>query len=99
LNGNWAGQIVGAILFNTAPAPESKTLLNVMLTSRPSARWLEETKEPTIEAIAVVALVRITLAWITGIVLIIATLLGVRFCNSKKLAPFFPLINLGALKI
>jgi len=47
----------------------------------------------------VVALVRITLAWITGIVLIIATLLGVRFCNSKKLAPFFPLINLGTLKI
>jgi hypothetical protein len=46
---------------------------------------LEETKEPTIEAIAVVALVRITLAWITGIVLIIATLLGVRLSNNKNL--------------
>ncbi|KAL9349481.1 hypothetical protein Peur_056736 [Populus x canadensis] len=85
LQAAYKGQIVGAILFNTAPAPESKTLLNVMLTSRPSARWLEETKVPAIETIAVVALVRITLAWITGIVLIIATLLGIYFLFSMPL--------------
>ncbi|KAG5249751.1 TYPE MEMBRANE family protein [Salix suchowensis] len=79
LQAAYKGQIVGVILFNTAPAPESETMLNVMLTSRPDGRWLEETKVPTPVTFAAVALVRITLAWITGIILIIATLLGVYF--------------------
>ena len=88
-NDNWAGQIAGVIFFNTAPASESETMLDIMLTSRPSERWLEETKTPSIGTIAEVALVRLTLAWITGIVLIIATLLGVRLSNNKNLSPFF----------
>jgi hypothetical protein len=46
---------------------------------------LEETKTPSNGTIAEVALVRMTLAWITGIVLIIATLLGVRLSNNKNL--------------
>ncbi|KAJ7009968.1 hypothetical protein NC653_000626 [Populus alba x Populus x berolinensis] len=75
----YKGQIAGVILFNTAPASESETMLDIMLTSRPSARWLEETKTPSIGTIAEVALVRMTLAWITGIVLIIATLLGIYY--------------------
>ncbi|XP_061959896.1 uncharacterized protein LOC133680888 [Populus nigra] len=75
----YKGQIAGVIFFNTAPASESETVLDVMLTSRPSARWLEETKTPSNGTIAEVALVRMTLAWITGIVLIIATLLGIYY--------------------
>ncbi|XP_034930973.2 uncharacterized protein [Populus alba] len=75
----YKGQIAGVIFFNTAPASESETMLDIMLTSRPSARWLEETKTASIGTIAEVALVRMTLAWITGIVLIIATLLGIYY--------------------
>ncbi|XP_002297811.4 uncharacterized protein LOC7460513 [Populus trichocarpa] len=75
----YKGQIAGVIFFNTAPASESETVLDVMLTSQPSARWLEETKTPSNGTIAEVALVRMTLAWITGIVLIIATLLGIYY--------------------
>ncbi|KAL9369861.1 hypothetical protein Peur_041060 [Populus x canadensis] len=75
----YKGQIAGVIFFNTAPASESETVLDVVLTSQPFARWLEETKTPSNGTIAEVALVRMTLAWITGIVLIIATLLGIYY--------------------
>lgn len=74
-----SGQIVGAILFNGVAPVESGKMLNVMFTSRPSARWLAESKIPTNMTIVEVLLVRRTLAWITGIILIIATLLGVSF--------------------
>lgn len=75
----YQGQIVGAILFNGVAPVESGKMLNVMFTSRPSARWLAESKIPTNMTIVEVLLVRRTLAWITGIILIIATLLGVYF--------------------
>lgn len=52
-------------------------MLNVKYVHRPSARWLEEEK-PSHDTKDEVVLVRQTLAWITGIILIIATLLGVR---------------------
>lgn len=55
-------------------------MLNVVVTSRPSPRLLEETKVPAnLTTIAEVILVRRTLAWITGIILLIATFLGVCF--------------------
>ncbi|CAK7336253.1 unnamed protein product [Dovyalis caffra] len=85
LQAAYKGQIVGVIFFDTAPAPESETKLNVMLSSRPYARWLEETKAPTNGTIAEVVLVRMTLAWITGIVLIIATILGIYFLLNMPL--------------
>ncbi|KAJ6428309.1 hypothetical protein OIU84_023684 [Salix udensis] len=75
----YKGQIAGVIFLNTSPASESETMLNVILTSRPSARWLEETKTPSTGTIIELALVRMTLAWITGIVLVIATLLGIYY--------------------
>ncbi|KAE8728062.1 hypothetical protein F3Y22_tig00004779pilonHSYRG00026 [Hibiscus syriacus] len=75
----YEGKIVGVIVFNEASQSESKTLMNVITTSRPSPRWLEETKRPTNATLAAQVLVRRTLAWITGIVLLIATLLGVYF--------------------
>lgn len=77
----YKGQIVGVILFNATPQSESKTMLTVTYTSRPSPRWLEEEKTlPNSTAIiAEVLLVRTTLAWITGIILLISTLLGIYF--------------------
>ncbi|MBA0555447.1 hypothetical protein Golob_025625 [Gossypium lobatum] len=50
--------------------------MNMMYTSRPSLRWLEETKSSLNTTLAAQMLVRRTLAWITGVVLLIATLLG-----------------------
>ncbi|XP_028096144.1 uncharacterized protein LOC114296050 isoform X2 [Camellia sinensis] len=82
----YKGQIVGVILCNGTPLPESETLLNVMITSRPSARWLEETTgPPNSTTIAEIVLVRWTLAWITGIILVIATLLGIYFLMNMPL--------------
>ncbi|KAK8577749.1 hypothetical protein V6N13_028014 [Hibiscus sabdariffa] len=81
----YKGQIVGVIVFNEASQPESKPLMNVITTSRPSSRWLGETKSPTNTTLAAQVLVRRTLAWITGIVLLIATLLGVYFLLNMPL--------------
>ncbi|MBA0780070.1 hypothetical protein Gotri_004212 [Gossypium trilobum] len=74
----YGGQIVGVIVFNGVPLPESKTLMNVIYTSRSSPRWLADTKSSANTTLAAQVLVRRTLAWITGVVLLIATLLGVR---------------------
>lgn len=72
---NMAGQIVGVIFFYGTPATESSKLLNVMFTSQPSARLLVEAEGSHVPE---VLLVRQTLAWLTGIILLISTLLGVR---------------------
>ncbi|MBA0599877.1 hypothetical protein Gorai_006078, partial [Gossypium raimondii] len=40
----YGGQLVGVIVFNGVPQPESKTLMNVIYTSRSSPRWLADTK-------------------------------------------------------
>ncbi|KAE8670273.1 hypothetical protein F3Y22_tig00112159pilonHSYRG00144 [Hibiscus syriacus] len=81
----YKGQIVGVIVFNEASQPESKTMMNVIATSRPSPRWLEGTKGQTKTTLAAQVLVRRTLAWVTGIVLLIATLLGVYFLLNMPL--------------
>jgi hypothetical protein len=75
---NMAGQIVGVIFFYGTPATESSKLLNVMFTSQPSARLLVEAEGSHVEFFPEVLLVRQTLAWLTGIILLISTLLGVR---------------------
>ncbi|RVW90350.1 hypothetical protein CK203_045744 [Vitis vinifera] len=78
----YKGQIVGVISFTGTP-PSSEKMLNVMFTSQPSARWLAETEDsPDLTAIMKIALVRKTLAWITGIILVASTLLG---CLGKFL--------------
>ncbi|KAI3704250.1 hypothetical protein L1987_74466 [Smallanthus sonchifolius] len=83
LQTTYKGEIVGIVVFTSSPAKESNMMLNIKLTTRASPRWLEE-KEGSQDAaaralIAEVLLVRRTLAWITGIILIIATLMGVWF--------------------
>ncbi|KAM5552698.1 hypothetical protein ABKV19_025088 [Rosa sericea] len=75
----YKGQIVGAILFDGVAPVESGKMLNVVFASRPSARWLAETQIPTNMTVVEVLLVRKIIAWITGIILLIATLLGVYF--------------------
>ncbi|KAJ4835180.1 hypothetical protein Tsubulata_049739 [Turnera subulata] len=83
----YKGQIVGVIFSNGTPLSKSETL-NVVLTSRPSARWLEETKSTvneTLPEVARVFLVRKTLAWVSGIILIISTLLGIHFLLNMPL--------------
>ncbi|XP_026433595.1 uncharacterized protein LOC113331036 isoform X1 [Papaver somniferum] len=79
LQGAYQGQIVGVILFTGVSLPESEAFLNVKSTSRTS-RLLEE-KAPTASPTHTVEilLVRRTLAWITGIILLISTLLGMFF--------------------
>ncbi|KAK9062526.1 hypothetical protein SSX86_019713 [Deinandra increscens subsp. villosa] len=74
------GQIVGVVLFSGSPAKESDTMLTFNFTKQASPRLLEE-KQGSHDAvlIAEILLVRRTLAWITGIILIIATLMGVWF--------------------
>ncbi|KAA3480451.1 Protein grpE [Gossypium australe] len=80
-----SGQIVGVVVFNGVPHPESKTLMNVIYTSRSSPRWLADTKSSANTTLAAQVLVRRTLAWITGVVLLIATLLGVYFLLNMPL--------------
>ncbi|CAN6580098.1 unnamed protein product [Malus baccata var. baccata] len=79
LENAYKGQIVGAILFNGVAPVESGKMLNVMYTSRSYARLLAEKEGLNNTKIVQVLLVRRTLAWITGIILIISTLLGVCF--------------------
>ncbi|GAA0164845.1 hypothetical protein LIER_20389 [Lithospermum erythrorhizon] len=73
----YKGQIVGVILSTGGSLPDSKNMLMVESTSRTSSRSLKEEVSPLI--ILEVALVRKSIAWITGIILLIATLLGVHF--------------------
>lgn len=92
---DWAGQIVGVVFFNETPSPQSESVLNLMYTSRPSPRMLAETegsRNATLAA-AEVLLVRRTLAWLTGIILIIATLFGVRLYVNKDLETVLHLKN------
>ncbi|XP_022147064.1 uncharacterized protein LOC111016092 [Momordica charantia] len=69
------GQIVGVILFSESSPQKAEKGLNVVFTPRLAPRWLvEDVKLNT--TIQEVILVRTTLAWITGIILLIATLMG-----------------------
>ncbi|KAL3329271.1 hypothetical protein AABB24_036393 [Solanum stoloniferum] len=81
----YKGQIVGVIVCNETPSV-AEPLFDVVFTSQPSARWLEETQtSPNSTAIEEIILVRRTVAWITGLLLIIATLLGIYFLLNMPL--------------
>uniref|UniRef100_A0A7N0V9W1 DUF7794 domain-containing protein n=1 Tax=Kalanchoe fedtschenkoi TaxID=63787 RepID=A0A7N0V9W1_KALFE len=81
----YRGQIVGVLLLKEKPSAESVSLFDVTSSSQYS-RWLAE-KEDASDPISIarVLLVRRTLAWITGILLLIATLLGVYFLMNMPL--------------
>ncbi|KAJ0235368.1 hypothetical protein HA466_0265550 [Hirschfeldia incana] len=75
------GQIVGVIILDERVNQESANLLSVGSSSYgSSARSMAEVEGvPSAAIIAQVILVRLTLAWLTGIILLIATILGVYF--------------------
>lgn len=83
-----AGQIVGVVFFSGSSTTESGKMLNVVYTSQTSARWLVDTEGSLNVTGPEVLLVRRTLAWITGIILLISTLLGVRLDIDKGLVAF-----------
>ncbi|AEE76864.1 hypothetical protein AtNW77_Chr3g0183801 [Arabidopsis thaliana] len=79
------GQIVGVIVLDERVNQESENLLNFG-SSRSSARSMVEVEGiPSAAIIAEVILVRLTLAWLTGIILLIATILGVYFLMNMPL--------------
>ncbi|GAB2295710.1 hypothetical protein Dimus_029864 [Dionaea muscipula] len=73
----YKGQIVGVILFSQSQSSETEKMLDIVLTSPASPRWLEEVKTSSNTTLEEVALVRKTLAWVAGIILLISTLFGV----------------------
>ncbi|KAK4406076.1 hypothetical protein Sango_0614100 [Sesamum angolense] len=86
LQAAYQGKIVGVIAKSGRAGPELENMFHVTVASRPSARWLEETKaSPNSTEIAEVLFVRTTLAWITGIILLIATILGILFLLNMPL--------------
>ncbi|KAL2923386.1 ATP-dependent helicase/nuclease subunit A [Bienertia sinuspersici] len=80
------GKIVTTILLSKAYSSLPQRMLEVTYVSRPYPRLLEESKNSTNStAVAEVALVRGTVAWMTGLVLIIATLIGVYLLFSMPI--------------
>ncbi|XP_004486476.1 uncharacterized protein [Cicer arietinum] len=75
LQETYKGQIVGIIYCHTATPQESSKKFDVFFTPHYTARWLEEVNTLN-TTIAEVALVRKTLAWVTGIILLVSTLMG-----------------------
>ncbi|KAJ7955590.1 Type 1 membrane protein [Quillaja saponaria] len=69
----YKGQIVGVVHFYTSL--ESGKKFNVMFPSHPAARWLVETKDTNATDLQVI-LVRRILAWLTGVILLVSTLMG-----------------------
>ncbi|KAL5711745.1 hypothetical protein ACHQM5_013992 [Ranunculus cassubicifolius] len=76
----YQGQIVVVYYSNANPNVELGSISNVKIATRPSPRWLGEALNSTAStAIAEIVLVRLTLAWITGIILLLSTLLGIYY--------------------
>lgn len=77
LQKSYNGKIVGVILSNTGSSVHSSPMINVKLSAR-VPRWLAEVNPlNTTISIEEVILVRRTLALITGIILLVSTLLGI----------------------
>lgn len=74
---NLSGKIVGVVLLNEKSSLNSGRMLDVKFSAR-SSRWLEEVGSLDPTKMPEVRLVRRTLAWITGLILLISTLIGVR---------------------
>ncbi|CAL0334494.1 unnamed protein product [Lupinus luteus] len=75
----YKGQIVGVIYCHAATPQELGTKFDVTFAPRHAARWLAESEAANVTKIAEVVLVRTTLAWVTGIILLISTLLGIYY--------------------
>ncbi|XP_077250783.1 putative type 1 membrane protein [Tasmannia lanceolata] len=82
----YRGKIAGLVIFNEKPSPNSGLVLNAKSSTR-SSRWLEEgsPESPIDLATLEMLLVRKVLAWITGIILLISTLIGIYFLVNMPL--------------
>ncbi|RDX97329.1 hypothetical protein CR513_19912 [Mucuna pruriens] len=80
----YKGQIVGIIYCNMATTQESGKKFDVIFTPRHTARWLAETNALN-ATLPEVVLVRRTLAWITGIILLVSTLTGICYLLNMPL--------------
>ncbi|XP_077251989.1 uncharacterized protein LOC143891253 [Tasmannia lanceolata] len=76
----------GLVIFNEKASPNSGLVLNAKSSMR-SSRWLEEgsPESPIDLATLEMLLVRKVLAWITGIILLISTLIGIYFLVNMPL--------------
>ncbi|KAL1542965.1 hypothetical protein AAHA92_19994 [Salvia divinorum] len=82
----YQGKIVGVIAHRGWVDSEQENMFHFTVNTRSSARSLQQTKlSPEKIIIAEVAFVRITLAWITGIILLIATILGIYFLLNMSI--------------
>ncbi|MED6110298.1 hypothetical protein PIB30_041656 [Stylosanthes scabra] len=77
----YKGQIVGVI---TTTSQEMGKKFDAIYTPHHNARWLEET-QPLNATLAEVVLVRRTLAWITGIILLVSTFIGIHYLLNMPL--------------
>ncbi|KAL3828372.1 hypothetical protein ACJIZ3_017174 [Penstemon smallii] len=85
LQSAYQGGIVGVLFHDGSRGSESENMLHVTVTSRSSARALQETEASIDTKIAEVIFVRITLAWTTGIILLLATILGIYYLVSMPI--------------
>lgn len=76
LQKSYGGKIVGIVISNTESFANSGPMLHVKFLASEESRWLAEVTPFNATSIAEVILVRRTLAWITGIILLVSTLIG-----------------------
>ncbi|KAK7332585.1 hypothetical protein VNO80_29338 [Phaseolus coccineus] len=77
-------QIVGIIYCHVATTQELEKKFDVIFTPRHTARWLAETSALN-ATLPEVVLVRRTLAWVTGIILLVSTLMGICYLLNMPL--------------
>ncbi|KAL6646407.1 hypothetical protein ACP70R_018015 [Stipagrostis hirtigluma subsp. patula] len=75
LQGAYKGKIVGLVISTKESSPSLGSMIDAP-SSLHISRWLEEASK-TNATLAPVLLVRLSLAWITGIILIVSTLMGI----------------------
>ncbi|KAL4190394.1 hypothetical protein AMTRI_Chr07g75460 [Amborella trichopoda] len=78
LQSSFQGHIIATLIIHEKRDPASKPILGLK-SSFQDRRWLEEAAPTNVTAIAEVLLVRSSLAWITGVILVISTLIGLYF--------------------
>ncbi|XP_027364717.1 uncharacterized protein LOC113871814 [Abrus precatorius] len=80
----YKGQIVGIIYSHSTNTQQSGRKFDVIFTPHPTARWLAETNAVNSTSPEVV-FVRRTLAWVTGIILLVSTLIGICYLMNMPL--------------
>ncbi|TKY72397.1 hypothetical protein E2542_SST01137 [Spatholobus suberectus] len=84
LQESYKGQIVGIIYCHVATTQESGKKFDVIFTPHHTARWMAETNAVN-ATLPEVVLVRRTLAWVTGIILLVSTLIGICYLLNMPL--------------